>query len=172
MVTDWICTTFVAISISDNQVDSVKPNPEQMYLISSCLVGINCRYNGTSTNIANLKKMVETGKAIALCPEVMVGLPTPRESCEIKKNPKKVVISESGVDFTEYFVKGAEETLRICREKNITKAILQSRSPSCGYGKIYDGNFRGKLVKGNGITADLLNKNGIEITTEDEWLNK
>lgn len=144
-----------------------------MYLVSSCLVGINCRYNGRSTLNLELKKLIEKGKAIAVCPEVLIGLPTPRESCEIQiKSGIPFVISKSGKDFTHLFKNAATETFNICKKKNISKAILQSRSPSCGYGKVYDGNFEGKLIVGNGLTADLLGKNGIEIFTDENWKNK
>ncbi len=144
-----------------------------MYLISSCLVGINCRYNGTSTLDPELKKMIDKGKAIAVCPEILMGLPIPRESCEIQiKSGMPVVIGKSGKDYTVLFKSAASKTLEICKENNIRKAILQSRSPSCGYGKIYDGSFEGNLIEGNGMTADLLSKNGIEILTDENWSDK
>ncbi len=141
-----------------------------MYLISSCLVGVNCRYNGTSSLNKQLKKMIDEGQAIAVCPDVLAGLSTPREPCEIQiKSGVPCVISKSGKDNTKLFEKGAIETLQICKKHAITKAILQSRSPSCGYGKVYDGTFNGQLIIGNGLTADLLDKNGIEIFTEATW---
>ncbi len=141
-----------------------------MYLISSCLVGVNCRYNGTSSLNMQLKKMIDEGQAIAVCPEVLAGLSTPREPCEIQiKSGVPCVISKSGKDYTKLFEKGAIEMLQICKKHAITKAILQSRSPSCGYGKVYDGTFNGQLIIGNGLTADLLDKNGIEIFTEATW---
>lgn len=141
-----------------------------MYLISSCLVGINCRYNGTSTLNLALKKMIEEGKAIAVCPEVLAGLPTPRESCEIQNIAERCrVISKSGKDYTNAFVEAAKATLNICISQNISNAILQSRSPSCGFGEIYDGNFSGKLTIGNGLTAELLFKNGIKIFTDEKF---
>ncbi len=142
-----------------------------MYLVSSCLVGIDCRYNGTSTLNLELKKMIDEGKAIAICPEILVGLPTPRESCEIQiKNGQKTVIGKSGKDYTDLFEEAAKKTLEICKRKKIKKVILQQRSPTCGYGKIYDGSFEGKLIDGNGLTADLLSKNGIEILTDMEYI--
>ncbi len=144
-----------------------------MYIISSCLVGINCRYNATSTLDLELKKLIDEGKAIALCPELLAGLPTPRPPCEIQiESGVTVVKSKAGEDFTDMFKKAGEETLKVCKNKNINKAILQSRSPSCGYGKIYDGSFEGNLIKGNGLTADLLSKNGIEIFTDENWSNQ
>lgn len=141
-----------------------------MYLISACLVGINCRYNGKSTFNFILKKLIEDGKAIAVCPEVLAGLTTPRESCEIKKNMKGTfVVSKSGTDYSKVFHNAAIETLNLCKTHDISTAILQSRSPSCGYGTIYNGEFNGKLIQGNGITADLLHKNGIKILTDENW---
>lgn len=141
-----------------------------MYLVSSCLVGINCRYNAKSIIIRELKEMVDSGRAIAVCPEVLAGLATPRKSCEIQKSSGAIkVIGKSGKDFTCLFEKGAKLTLEICKKHNISKAVLQSRSPSCGFGKIYDGTFSGKLIDGNGITAELLYNNGIEIYTENNW---
>lgn len=141
-----------------------------MLLISSCLVGINCRYNGTSTIDCELKKMVENGTAIDLCPETLIGMPIPRESCEIHyKSAIPYVKSLTGVDYSNFFHRAAEKTLEICKRNNIHKAILQSRSPSCGFGLIYDGSFSNNLVCGHGITADLLNKNGIEILNEKNW---
>lgn len=141
-----------------------------MYLISSCLVGINCRYNGSSSLDLELKKMIEEEKAIAVCPELLAGMPIPREQCEIQnKNDKIEVISKSGVDYTDLFREAANKTLTICKAQNIKKAILQSRSPSCGFKKIYDGTFSGKFTEGNGITAELLHKNNIEIYTDKNW---
>lgn len=141
-----------------------------MYLISSCLVGVSCRYNGTCTLNLDLKKMVDEGNAIAVCPEILAGMSTPRESCEIQRsNGKTMVVSKSGSDCTHLFEKAAIETLKICKTRNIQKAVLQSRSPSCGFGKIYDGTFSGRIIKGNGLTADLLCNNGIEIFTDENF---
>lgn len=144
-----------------------------MYLISSCLIGINCRYNETSTLDLKLKEMVEKGTAIAVCPEIIAGMPTPRESCELQMKSGIIkVVGKSGQDYTHLFNKAAKETLDICKNRNVKKAILQIRSPSCGYGKIYDGNFTGRLIEGNGLTAELLQNNGIEIFTNENWTEK
>lgn len=142
-----------------------------MILISSCLVGINCRYNATSSRHLNLEQMIRNGKAIAVCPELLAGLPTPRPSCEIviTENSTKKVLDKNGNDYTKAFTEAAEKTLAICKIANIHKAILQSRSPSCGCGKIYDGEFSGKLVDGYGLTADLLKNNGIEVVNEENF---
>lgn len=142
-----------------------------MYIVSSCLVGVNCRYNGESTFIEKIDKLVKEGKAILLCPEVLGGLEIPREPCEIitTENGNRKVISETGNDFTKEFESGAQKTLEICKTAGVKKAILQARSPSCGCGKVYSGKFDRKLIDGNGLTADLLIKNGIEVITDEEW---
>ena len=82
------------------------------------------------------------------------------------ENKKKKVINKKGIDKTTEFYKGAKKTLEIAKIVGAEKAILKSKSPSCGVGKIYDGDFSGKLIDGNGITADLLIKNGIEVISE------
>ena len=140
-----------------------------MYLVSSCLAGINCRYNGGNSEHKFIVELVKQGKAIAVCPEQLVGLPTPRPSCEIViyKNGNKKVISKDGQDFTKEFIEGAEKTLAIAKVIGIKKAILQSKSPSCGYGFIYDGTFSSKLIEGNGLTTELLIENDIKVYTEN-----
>ncbi len=141
-----------------------------MYLVSSCLAGVNCRYNGSNSENKYVAELVKAGKAIAICPEQLAGLSTPRACCEIfiDENSNKRVISKDGIDLTESFLKGAEKTFGIIKAAGIKKAILQSRSPSCGYGMVYDGTFSGKLIEGNGLVAELLMKNGIEVYTEND----
>lgn len=142
-----------------------------MYLISACLIGVNCRYDGKSVPNEELKQLFQKGKAIAICPEVLGGLKTPRECCEIVQdsNGAKYVISESNKDFTSEYALGAKKALEICKAVGIKTAILKSKSPSCGYGKIYDGSFSKKMIEGNGLTADLLEKNQIKILNEMNW---
>lgn len=137
-----------------------------MYLISSCLVGINCKYNGSNTLQEKLRDLMLSGIAIPVCPEMLGGLSAPREPCEIVDGK---VVGKSGKDYTKAFHDGAQKVLAMCQSLGITKVILQSRSPSCGYGKIYDGTFTGSFVEGNGITADLLSKNGIKVYNESNW---
>lgn len=142
-----------------------------MYLISACLVGINCRYNGSNTYNEELVKLINEGKAIAVCPEVLGNLPIPRQPCEIiTEGDVQKVVSKSGKDFTKEYTDGAVKTLGICKAAGIEKAILQSRSPSCGFGKIYDGTFSGKLIEGKGITAKILDTNGISVFNETDWI--
>lgn len=133
-------------------------------IISACLVGINCSYCSQNAEHPDAVKLVMEGKAIPICPEQLGGLNTPREPAEINNGR---ILTVSGVDITEAFLRGADETLKVCRKFSCKKAILKSRSPSCGVGMIYDGNFNGTLVKGNGVTADLLIKNGINVTSSD-----
>jgi|GEM_PF-82821 len=141
------------------------------YLISACLVGVNCKYSGKNARDEKLVKLMEEGNAITICPEVLGELTIPRDPCEIQKYEGGIVkvTTQSGRDCTKEFVLGATKTLEICKIVGVKKAILQSRSPSCGYGKIYDGSFEGKLVEGNGLTADLLSKNGIQVFNENNW---
>lgn len=135
-----------------------------MILISACLVGINCKYNGKNNYNEKAVKLLKRGQAIPICPEQLGGLPTPRTPSEIKIiEGKSHVIDKEGNNRTEQFYKGAEEVLNLAKKLNIKTAILQSRSPSCGVGKIYNGNFESKLIDGNGVLAQLLIDNGISV---------
>ena len=135
-----------------------------MILVSACLVGINSKYNGGNNYNELIYELVRSGKALPMCAEQLGGLTTPRLPAEIKYiNGKRFVINKDGVDVTKEYEKGAEEILEFVKKMGITKAILQSKSPSCGVGKIYDGTFKGKLIDGNGVLASLLIENGIEV---------
>lgn len=134
-------------------------------LISACLLGVNCRYDGGGKLINQIDRLKEKYNLIPVCPEVYGGLETPREPAEIIDGK---VINREGKDVTENFIKGANATLHLAKLYNCKYAILKERSPSCGYGEVYDGKFSGNLVKGNGITAELLSKNGIKIIGESE----
>ncbi|WP_425449168.1 DUF523 domain-containing protein [Dethiothermospora halolimnae] len=140
-----------------------------MYIVSACLAGISCRYDGKHNLNKDILNLLKEGKAILVCPEQLGGLSTPRVPCEIKKDSEGniKVINKEGKDVTENFIKGAKETLKIAKDVDATIAILKSRSPSCGYKEIYDGTFSGKRIKGNGITGELLSKEGIKIYNED-----
>lgn len=142
-----------------------------MFLVSACLAGINCRYDGKNARNSEVEEMVINGKAIAICPEIIAGLNTPRNSCEIivTNDGEKRVITEDNTDFTGAFRDGAQKTLDIAKTIGINAAILKTRSPSCGCGQVYNGAFNGTLIKGNGITADLLLDNGIKVYTEENF---
>lgn len=140
-----------------------------MILVSACLLGINCKYDGGNNFNQKVFDLVKEGKAIPVCPEQLGGLKTPRIPSEIKMiDGKRCVINSEGEDVTENFEKGAIEVLKLAKELDIKKAVLKSKSPSCGVNKIYSGEFNKQLVDGNGITADLLIRNGIEVITPDE----
>ena len=140
-----------------------------MILISECLAGIPCRMDGKSKLIPELKYLVDSGRAVCACPEVLGGLPTPREPSEIRGDR---VINRVGKDVTAEFKKGAEEALRIYRENQCTMAVLKSKSPSCGVGIVHNGLFDGGLVSGNGICAQFFFDEGIEVITEQEYLSR
>jgi len=136
-----------------------------MKLCSACLLGVKCRYNGKSALNKKVVSLLRSEVLIPVCPEQLGGLPTPREPAEIVGNR---VFTISGRDVTENFIRGAKETLRIAKLFNISEAIMKQGSPSCGFGRIYDGTFSGKTRKGEGVTATLLKKHGIKIVTEED----
>lgn len=138
---------------------------KEIILCSACLLGVNCRYNGKSKINKKVIDLSKRAILIPICPEQLGGLLTPREEAEIRN---KKVITKSNKDISKYFQRGAKEVLKIAKLYKIKKAILKQKSPSCGYGNIYDGSFRGILIKGNGITADLLKKNKIKIITKED----
>lgn len=140
------------------------------YIVSACLAGEKCRYDGNSNTDIRIKEMVENGSAIPVCPELLGGLPVPRVRCELRlSSGSKEIIGEDGGNYTDAFTRGALLSLEIAENYRITQAILKSRSPSCGCGFIYDGTFSGKLIDGNGITADLFLKSGIKVFTENNF---
>ena len=141
-----------------------------MIFVSGCLVGINCKYDGGNNYDERIFNLVKEGKAIPICPEQLGGLKTPRNPAEIQEKDglRKVVTCEDE-DVTNEYIRGAEEVLKLAKELDIKEAILQPRSPSCGKGLIYDGTFSKKKIEGNGITADLLIKNGIDVYMPDEY---
>ena len=143
------------------------------YLISACLVGKKCNYKGKSNVVKKIKEIYKRGDAVLVCPEVLGGLKTPRESAEIiTECDEKTVKLSSGKDVTEPFIIGAGKALKIAKENKIEVAILKSKSPACGCGKIYDGTFSKKLIDGDGITSSLLKLNGIKVITEEDVLKK
>ena len=131
-----------------------------MMIVSACLAGFPCRYDGKAKPCAEAVELVRAGKAIPVCPEQLGGLPTPRPPCEIRSGR---VIDTSGADRTESFHRGAQAVLTLAQTYGATYALLQNRSPSCGTGWIYDGTFSKTLIAGDGITARLLQENGIQV---------
>ena len=144
-----------------------------MIIVSACLAGVNCKYDGGNNACQNVMKLVSEGAAIPVCPEQLGGCCTPRPPAEIiggrgadVLDGKCRVMRKNGEDVTDEFIKGAQEVLKIARLVGAKKAILKAKSPSCGCGAIYDGTFTGRLAEGSGVTAELLTRNGIEVVTE------
>lgn len=136
-----------------------------MFLVSACLAGCPCRYDGKANPREDIIALVKAGKALPLCPEQLGGLCTPRLPCERVEDGR--VLCRDGSDKTENFRRGAEAVLALCQSYGIEKAILKARSPSCGVGVIYDGTFSGVLREGDGLCAQLLMQNGIEVLCRD-----
>ncbi len=137
-------------------------------LVSACLIGENCKYDGT--NNQNLKLfgdlLGEGISPVACCPEVMGGLPTPR--CPAERQGDRVVTRE-GEDVTEQYNAGARAALELAKKHKCKAAVLKANSPSCSSCKIYDGTFTGTLVDGKGVTAQLLRKHGIVVYDESNY---
>ena len=134
-------------------------------LVSACLLGVDCRYDGTGCLLPILEELKERHHLIPICPEAFGGLPTPRPPAERQGNR---VVTRSGTDVTEAYCRGAAETLRLCKALNCQAAVLKERSPSCGHGQIYDGTFTATLSKGDGVTAELLGSHGIRVYGESQ----
>ena len=141
-----------------------------MILVSACLAGLNCRYDGASNAVPELMELVLRGEAVPVCPEQLGGLPTPRIPSEIQ--PDGRVMNARGEELSAQFRRGAEQALAICRARGCSLAVLKARSPSCGKGEIYDGSFTHTRVPGDGIFAALLKQNGVRVLTEEEYLEK
>lgn len=137
------------------------------YIVSACLCGLSTRYDGRAKPVSPaIQALIDRGAVVPVCPECMGGLPTPRPPAEQRGDR---VINVEGADVTAQYRLGAEKTLAICRERHITKAILKENSPSCGCHCVYDGTFSKQLIAGRGITAALLEQNGITVENEENW---
>jgi len=136
-----------------------------MKLVSACLAGEKCRWNGEAKPCPKIIQMVKEGIAVPICPELLVGFSTPRQPAE---QIGEKVFTKDGQDVTEQFQKGAAAALEIAKSLKCDEAILKSKSPSCGCGKIYDGTFSGNLIDGDGVMTKLFKKNNIKVITEEE----
>jgi len=143
------------------------------YLVSACLAGIDCTHKGGNKFDRRIAKIAASGLALVVCPEVLGGSAVPREACEISGGSgsdvldgKARVRTVSGKDVTRNLLRGARMAARLARRSNIKKAILKSKSPSCGSGRIYDGTFSGSLRRGDGVTTALLRRGGIKVRAE------
>ena len=136
-----------------------------MILISACLLGCACRYDGKSKPHPLAQALARHGLVVPVCPEQLGGLPTPRAPSE-QQNDR--VVSADGTDVTTQYRRGAEETLRLAALYGCTTAVLKERSPSCGSHIIYDGRFASRRIAGSGVTAALLEREGVQVFCEDE----
>lgn len=145
-----------------------------MIIVSACLAGMNCKYDGGNNSDPRVRELVARGLAIPVCPEQLGGDPTPRDPVELNGCSGEDVIngsgsprSSAGVEKKESFIKGAREVLNLAKMVGARFAILKERSPSCGSTIIYDGTFTGQKRHGRGVTAALLEQNGIEVFSEE-----
>lgn len=145
-----------------------------MIIVSACLCGINCKYDGGNNLDVRVLKLLREERAIPVCPEQLGGQETPRAPHEIVNGSgldvlegKARILGLENDDVTSKFIKGAYETLKIAEAVGATTAILKARSPSCGVSQIYDGTFSGTKKNGNGVTTQLLLSKGIKVFTEE-----
>ncbi len=137
-------------------------------LISACLLGEPCRFDGQGKEKSELLDLLHDEELIPFCPEVEGGLPTPRPPAEIKGDK---VLRENGDDVTVQFQSGARTGLHLAQTKDLNLAILKSRSPACGCGEVYDGSFTKTLIKGDGIFTKTLKKAGIQCISDEQYLD-
>ncbi|RDY24132.1 DUF523 domain-containing protein [Romboutsia maritimum] len=146
-----------------------------MILVSACLLGINCKYNGDNNNSDKVREYLKDKQYIVVCPEQLGGLTTPRNPSEIEKldgnavlKDRSRVMTNENIDTTEQFLRGANETLKIAQLYGCREAILKESSPSCGSNCIHDGTFSGRKISGVGVTTALLKSKGIKVISEKE----
>ncbi len=146
-----------------------------MILVSSCLAGLKVRYDGRHSLHEQIQKLVVENKAITICPELSGGFSTPREPAEIIDGDgydvldgKAKVIDRSGKEVTDLYIKGAYVTLKLAREVKASLVVLKENSPSCGSSMIYNGEFSGIKIAGDGVTSALLKRNGFRVISEEQ----
>lgn len=135
-------------------------------IVSACLLGTNCKYNGGNNYNQELIEHLKKFEIIPICPECFGGLSTPRVPSEIIEEK---VINKEGMDVTNNYLSGAKKALELAKSNNIKVAILKAKSPSCGEGKIYDGTFTNTLIDGDGITVRMFKDEGIKVYTENNY---
>jgi uncharacterized protein YbbK (DUF523 family) len=157
---------------STQSVTTLSKSSELPVLVSACLLGVHCRYDGSSNPCSELAEKIGSRAVIPICPEEFGGLSTPRPAAEccggtgadVIAGDSKILVKETGKDVTEQFLAGAQEALRLAKKFGADAALLKSKSPSCGCGKVYR---EGQLVDGDGVTAALLQKEGISVEAID-----
>lgn len=137
-------------------------------LISACLLGIHCRYDGTDKIQPKWLDALKEHHLVPVCPEQLGGLPTPRSPSEITAEAPVQVLSNSGADVTDAFTRGARESLRLAQISGAICAVLKEGSPSCGVNRIYDGTFSGIKIPGQGLAARILSEAGLTLYSEAE----
>lgn len=138
-------------------------------IVSACLAGIPCRYDGRANTCAPVVELARRGLALPVCPEGLAELPMPRLPCEIVGER---VLRKDGADLTEVFALGAQRALETALWHDCRRAVVKSRSPSCGAGRIYDGSFSKRLCEGDGLWVRLLRRHGIAVVTEEDLAGK
>lgn len=148
----------------------------EVWLVSACLLGVPVAYDGQGRLVAPLLEWAAQGRLIPICPEVAGGLPIPRPTAEIvggsgedALDGQARVMTQEGQEVTEAYLRGARLALETAQRFGAVGAVLKARSPSCGPSQIYDGTHSGRLVSGQGVTAALLRRAGLEIVTGREW---
>lgn len=140
--------------------------PKPAILVSACLLGVRCNHKGEANLCEAVTDLGERFRLVAVCPETMGGLPTPRPAAEIGADGR--VRTAEGADVTPFFERGAAATVALARATGATDAVLKARSPSCGCREVYDGTFSRTLVAGEGITARALREAGVRVWSEEE----
>ncbi len=144
-------------------------------MISACLAGRECRYDGSGARDEVVDDLIRRGQSVLVCPEVDGGLGTPRAPAEIVGGDGRAVlegrarvVNADGEDVTDAYLEGARRALRAARQTGATGAILKARSPSCGCGHIYDGSFSKTIIEGHGVTTALLEANGMTVVSDED----
>jgi len=173
--TGIVCFTHSAVSLGVSTYPGYGGEMEK-YFISACLLGKRVRYDGNALLASGsiIEKWIASGRVILICPEVDAGMSNPRAPAEILKGDGSgvwagtaLVVEDTGIDVTEYFKKGAQMDLELCKKHNIKVAVLTDSSPSCGITLIYDSSFTNKKNEGVGVTAALLKKNGVVVLSQN-----
>ena len=140
-------------------------NKKPKLLISECLCGVPCRYDGKDNYIDKIEVLKEYYELVPVCPEVLGGLSTPRDPAERQGNR---ICTANGTDVTDEFLRGAQLTVDIALKHGCKEALMKAKSPSCGYKRIYDGTFSRALTVGHGCTIEALLEKNLSIYTEDD----
>lgn len=146
-----------------------------MIIVSACLAGVNCRYDGKNRENEIILKLISRKLAVPLCPEVLGGRLVPRVACEITGGTAEQVLAgtakvkdENGLDVTGEILDGVKIFMNAVKRMEVEAVILKTKSPTCGKGKVHDGSFTGKMIDGNGVLTAALLKEGVKVYTEDD----